>query len=903
MLRLQMMLSLVLCLAIAPAAAQEATHSRDAAERLRRPLATEHIQAAAEPDPAAVRAPARIKHPKSLGRTARQPADSQTSETASDEKPRTKRPQTLAAVLEALGATEPYDVSVSGRYVVATGDAGLLLADARQGRQLRTLKDSLRGYRLVKISGDARWIAAVRADDPDSIDLWRADNGKLIRTIIATGGTKSSIEFTATDELRVSTSSGNGMVYSVPGGEEVGGFRSATGGSGFAPGIGSAGPRAMVRKDASSPPLGNPIRPQRATPRAQAPPSVTMSAPRPRAASPKTEEEASIDSPPTMAPMAAAPMDAEPLGSGAPLEEPMTAAPMAAAPSAVEPTTPAPMMPVPSAMAPAPSARSVPRDGAPIAPMESTEPPSAAPMAAAPEESAPEASSAPMSAAPRSRTGGPRAIFRSEAEMEPSGGAAPEAASAPGSSAPQDFAPAESAPDAASPAAEPFTAAPPENADTNAAPPATTAQLKATAAVQPPPPPEEDLSNVTVHFATNRNRLNATDREWMVYFQSFFFSLPAFVIYALIVVSLLVFPWLGKRSWAAAALVTGIILLVSMASFEGYVRSQLRDELSGELYGSRPTELSYGACQISVPKPENRSAGELNRPLSVWVFEAPENAEKHFVLRKVDEHASKEAFYKSLSAQLERSQDGASLLFIHGYNVSFEDAIFRTAQLAVDLKFRGAPISFSWPSYADPVKYTFDEQNAEVSIPALREVLEDLATRSGAKRIHIVAHSMGNRVLAGALRSMSPEARVKNKSLFREIVLAAPDIDSRVFQSQVLPHIIDNTQHCTLYASSHDRALLLSRYFHNYQRLGETQPQLIVADGMDTIDASLVDTSLLGHSYIGDVKSIVTDLHDLVVSGKRPIERGGLESELLGELIYWAIKPQMQTASDPETRR
>src|SRR5690606_27247555 len=108
---------------------------------------------------------------------------------------------------------------------------------------------------------------------------------------------------------------------------------------------------------------------------------------------------------------------------------------------------------------------------------------------------------------------------------------------------------------------------------------------------------------------------------------------------------------------------------------------------------------------------------------------------------------------------------------------------------------------------------------------------------------------------------------------------------------------------CTLYASSRDRALLLSRYFHNYQRLGETEPQLIVANGMDTIDASLVDTSLLGHSYIGDVKSIVSDLHDLVVVGKRPTERGGLASLLLGEMMYWSIQPEVHVATEGEPRR
>ena len=188
-------------------------------------------------------------------------------------------------------------------------------------------------------------------------------------------------------------------------------------------------------------------------------------------------------------------------------------------------------------------------------------------------------------------------------------------------------------------------------------------------------------------------------------------------------------------------------------------------------------------------------------------FEAPEDPDKHFMLRHVEEHKDKDEFYRSLSARLDKSEARAAMLFIHGYNVSFEDAIFRTtAQLAVDLKFPGTAMAFSWPSYADPVKYTFDEQNAEVSIPALREVLEDLAARSGQKRVHIIAHSMGNRVLA-ALRSMDSTAQARNKAVFRELVLAAPDIDSRVFQSQVLPHIVPNVQHCTLYASSPDRAL------------------------------------------------------------------------------------------------
>jgi esterase/lipase superfamily enzyme len=437
-----------------------------------------------------------------------------------------------------------------------------------------------------------------------------------------------------------------------------------------------------------------------------------------------------------------------------------------------------------------------------------------------------------------------------------------------------------------------------EEGEASAAPePRSSAAVEAQPSSAKPTP-----SSVNVHYATNRNRLTPKERQWTVYFLGFFTSLPAFVIYGLIVLAQLVLPWFGKRTWAATGALVGVGLLCSMGLLEAYVRSQLRDEMTGELYGCRPTETSYGVCTISVPPPTNRRIGELNRPLSVWVFEAPENPDKHFMLRHVEEHKDKADFYRSLSAQLAKSESEAALLFVHGYNVSFEDAIFRTAQLAVDLKFPGAPIAFCWPSYADPVKYTFDEQHAEVSIPALREVLVDLAERSGAKSVHIIAHSMGNRVLAGALRSMDPAAQQRNKEVFRELVLAAPDIDSRVFQSQVLPHIVGNTQHCTLYASSRDRALLISRFFHNYQRLGETEPDLLIASGLDTIDASLVDTSLLGHSYIGDVASIVSDLHDLVVSGKPPTERGLVSSER-NALTYWSIKPTVQTTADTPLRR
>lgn len=777
--------------------------------------------------------------------------------------------QDFAAVLAALGVQSPFDLSGSGKYLVATEQSGvgLVLCDVASRRRLRNLQNSNRHYALVEISSDARWIAGVERDDNDSIDLWRADNGRRVGVLKAAGGEKQKLEFSAKgDQLSVQNRKGDGVVFSIPAGRQIGGSVGRGGtarqfrielppSDGIAPGIGGAPSRS---------PTPDPPEPQNAPP-------ATRRFAVPKNAGPDASDAA-----------AAPPAAAAPTLPRAPAND-VPDATIRSAPKIVSPETTrsAPKM-------------AVPRMAPPVQP-----------RALGPAELVPALPPAPVITGPAA----PRSMRIEEPfGEEPSGGSGPPTFGDVGSALPE--AAADSIPETA---AEPAATAPPDLAaeeaeetgaeraeESSAATRMTTAGDAASA----PPPSKPDESRVTVNFATNRNRLVPKDRAWLVYFLGFFSSTPAFVIYGLVALAVLILPWFGKRSWAAMAVGVGVILLCGMGTLEAYVRSQLRSELSGELYGSRITDVSYGTCEVSVPPPENRQAGEVNRPFSVWVFESPENPEKHFVLRRVDEHSNKEAFLNSLDGQLDKTEARSALLFIHGYNVSFEDAIFRTAQLTVDLKFPGVPITFCWPSCADPVKYTFDEQQAEVSIPALRELLEDLAVKSGAERIHIIAHSMGNRVLAGAMEGMSPASRERNKQVIREVVLAAPDIDSRVFKAQVLPHIVDNTQHCTLYASSRDRALLISRYFHNYQRLGETEPDLIVATGMDTIDASLVDTSLLGHSYIGDVQSIVSDLHDLVVGGKQAAQRG-LDSLQRGDFTYWTIRPQIQTqtASDPSPRR
>ena len=106
----------------------------------------------------------------------------------------------------------------------------------------------------------------------------------------------------------------------------------------------------------------------------------------------------------------------------------------------------------------------------------------------------------------------------------------------------------------------------------------------------------------------------------------------------------------------------------------------------------------------------------------------------------------------------------------------------------------------------------------------------------------------------------------------QQLILTAPDIDTGHFRQ--LAKVIRNTSmRVTLYASSLDKALSASLKLHYYPRAGLSGKDITIIEGVDTIDASTVDTELLGHSYYGDNKSVLTDIFSLIYEGRPPSER------------------------------
>ncbi|MEM8600777.1 MAG: alpha/beta hydrolase [Bacteroidota bacterium] len=303
---------------------------------------------------------------------------------------------------------------------------------------------------------------------------------------------------------------------------------------------------------------------------------------------------------------------------------------------------------------------------------------------------------------------------------------------------------------------------------------------------------------------------------------------------------------------------------VEVEVFYGTDRARTGKRNPRRFYGGRRgDELQMGTATVTIPKTHEPGAMESPSWLRLQFRADPA---KHIILQEVSPLDSDEAV-AAMQAALDSTSSRAVMLYVHGFNVSFEDAARRTAQMAYDLGFDGVPAFYSWPSDASLLRYLADENDVMWSVFYLKAFLREIALRSGAADVHIVAHSMGNRAVTQALREFACEFKAPQ---FNQVILAAPDVDAEVFRRDIAPAITGAAQQITLYASADDTALRVSQALHGAPRAGNS---LVTAPGVTTIDASGLDPSLLGHSYYADLKQLIDDIGALVKQGLAPAAR------------------------------
>ena len=308
-----------------------------------------------------------------------------------------------------------------------------------------------------------------------------------------------------------------------------------------------------------------------------------------------------------------------------------------------------------------------------------------------------------------------------------------------------------------------------------------------------------------------------------------------------------------------------------------------RDKTTDKVpFGGGRSELSYGQCEVTVPK--IHKVGEIeSRSLFEWFFE--DDPAKHMILKKTSPIAES-AYFSKLSASINTSSDKGAFIFIHGYNTSFEDAAKRTAQISYDLKFSGAPVFFSWPSQGEVSKYTYDEANIEWAQTHVEKFLTDFLKKTTSRNLYIIAHSMGNRAMTRAIASVTSKFPAY-KSRIKAIILAAPDIDSDVFKRDIAPALISSCKNITLYTSNSDKALMASKEVHGHSRLGDNLNGVVTIPGIESVDASDIESDFLAHSYFSSTKTVISDMFSIIKEGKPASRRFGLEKINASPMPYW----------------
>lgn len=248
-------------------------------------------------------------------------------------------------------------------------------------------------------------------------------------------------------------------------------------------------------------------------------------------------------------------------------------------------------------------------------------------------------------------------------------------------------------------------------------------------------------------------------------------------------------------------------------------RRQATDN-TGEMFNrERSPTMSYARIDVSIPPGDMREIGMIQWPVS-----PPGDPHRDFVTLSA-EHFDNPGFSAALTAVTKSTRRSKALIFVHGFNNRFDDAVYRLAQIVQDSGAPVVPVLFSWPSLGVVAlsAYARDRESAIQSRDSLEQLIDTVALNPSVEEVTVLCHSMGCLLALAALQSMAMRAgsigaKVKN------VLLVAPDIDANSFREQ-MQQMGRSRPRFALFLSQDDRALRISSSLSGgATRLGGVDP-------------------------------------------------------------------------------
>jgi len=328
--------------------------------------------------------------------------------------------------------------------------------------------------------------------------------------------------------------------------------------------------------------------------------------------------------------------------------------------------------------------------------------------------------------------------------------------------------------------------------------------------------------------------------------------------------------------------------------------------------GERGSDIELREITVSIPPDANRKVGQVQ-----WPSKLPADPMKDFSTVSVEPLDAARAGRVWLDRNLPKSR--RVLVFVHGFNNRYEDAVYRFAQIVHDSKTDAAPVIFTWPSRASIFDYSYDKESTNYSRDALEELLRAVVAKPEVGEVTVMAHSMGTWLAVETLRQMAiRDGHVPKK--IQQVILASPDLDVDVFGQQ-LRAIGKDRPHFTLFVSRDDRALTLSRRISgNVDRLGQINPaeepyrSMLENQGITVIDlTALKSGDRLNHGKFAESPEVVRLIGNRLIDGQAVTDSQVGLGERLGAVALGTAQTVGSAASivvstpiavfDPVTRK
>lgn len=289
-----------------------------------------------------------------------------------------------------------------------------------------------------------------------------------------------------------------------------------------------------------------------------------------------------------------------------------------------------------------------------------------------------------------------------------------------------------------------------------------------------------------------------------------------------------------------------------------YIATQRELDRTGTIFGQpRPRSMNYFRNVVSIPP------GHVTGKVEWQKGPGAADAATSFVVTDTDIYSGLAQMNDVMRRGL---ADKEALVFIHGYNNTLSESMFRLAQIRHDFELEMPSVLFAWASAGDARGYVYDRDSVLYARDDLKRTLDGLTSRPGEK-VLLIAHSMGAQLTMEVLRQAAIAGDRRLLSRISGVVLISPDIDPELFRRQaemigVLP------QPFIIFASRQDRALGFASL------LSGRKARLGVIDGPDKVsglNVTVVDFTALG------TRNAVN--HDIPVSSPAAVAllRGMLE--------------------------